>query len=669
MDAVKWRFRAMSRAEENHDPMERELFEGEPINTRLVREAIQNSLDAGASADRKDATAPVRMRFSLSGIHHPLPAERAGRYFDGLADHLSYINDLDESINDRLFAGDIADGGVPFLVIEDAGTTGLAGDWAQYDDSSDNPAAGNHFYWFFRNIGRSGKGDADNGSWGLGKWVFPDASRISSYIAVTRRSDDGDTLLMGQSVLTKHTIGAQRYAPYGYLAVAGADGQHLPLRWSNAEHQPFIDQCIADFGLQLRSEPGLSIIIPFPRSGGGDSGDDDGISPSDLLAAIARNYFYPVLAGRLVITLDAGDGAPPVVLDAATIDGITANPDANTVGEQSNDSYRKLFAMCRECINLPAPSYHQLPVLPAAHVDDAGRAALLNLRSRYENGELLAFHIGADVQRKQGERVDTAYRLYLQRDDTLAEGQDYYVRGTLSIPEIDAIRPRPALALLVVDETEPLAAMLRDSEPASHTTWRPQTRRVTDRWVAPQRRITAVRNAPATLLNILEAPPEGLQKDAFADIFFWDGGNPPESRTGRQIGEGQPIYESRRRRGPKRPPDFEIIQSAGGFRVCLADGIADPPDCAYLRVAYVIAKGNPFSRYRPDDFRLHGRGGTLALQMGGCRFRPGKDGNEVFLDIDDPDDFEFAVSGFDPARDISVFIDRVVPDAGVEAGE
>lgn len=83
MDAVKWRFRAMSRAEENHDPMERELFEGEPINTRLVREAIQNSLDAGASADRKDANAPVRMRFSLAGIHNPLPAERAGRYFDG----------------------------------------------------------------------------------------------------------------------------------------------------------------------------------------------------------------------------------------------------------------------------------------------------------------------------------------------------------------------------------------------------------------------------------------------------------------------------------------------------------------------------------------------------------------------------------------------------------
>ena len=666
MDTVKWRFRKMSRAEENHDPMERELFEGEPINTRLVREAIQNSLDAGANAGRKDTNAPVRMRFSLAGIHNPLSAEQAAGYFDGLADHLNYTSDLDESINERLLAGEISDGGVPFLVIEDAGTTGLIGNWEQYDDSVANPAESNHFYWFFRNIGRSGKRDADNGSWGLGKWVFPDASRISSYIAVTRRSDDGDTLLMGQSVLTKHTIGPQRYAPYGYLAVAGVDGQSLPLRRSAPEHQPFIDRCIADFGLQLHNEPGLSVIIPFPRIGGGD---DDGIGPAELIDAIARNYFYPVIAGRLVITLDAGDGSPPVVLDADTIDDITANMDENAAGEQSPDSYRKLFAMCRECITLPETGYHRLPALPAGNADADAAAAVINLRPRYENGELLAFHIGADVQRKKGERVDTAYRLYLQRDDALAEGQDYYVRGTLSIPGIDSIRRRPARALLVVDENEPLAAMLRDSEPASHTTWRPQTRRVTDRWVAPSRRITAVRNAPATLLNILEASPEGLQKDAFADIFFWDGGSSPESRAGRQIGERTTTYTPKPPKVPRRPQEFEVTQSDGGFRVRLtAAGIADPPACAGLRVAYAVSKGNPFSRYRPEDFRLHGRGGALSFQMGGCRLRPGQDGNAVFLDIDDPGDFEFAVSGFDPTRDVRVSIDRVKAEADAEAG-
>ena len=656
MDTVKWRFRKMSRAEENHDPMERELFEGEPINTRLVREAIQNSLDAG----RNDANAPVRMRFSLAGIHNPLPAERATRYFGGLADHLDQIHDLDDSIIARLLAGDISDGGVPFLVIEDAGTTGLAGDWEQHDDSPDNPAAGNHFYWFFRNIGRSGKGDADNGSWGLGKWVFPDASRISSYIAVTRRKDDGDTLLMGQSVLTKHTIGRQRYAPYGYLAVAGADGQPLPLRRSDPEHRPFIEQCIADFGLQFRDEPGLSVIIPFPRIGGGD---DDGIGQSDLLAAIASNYFYPLLAGQLQITLDAGDGSIPVDLDTDTIDRIAADLDRNAAGEQSSDSHRKLFAMCRECITLPDQHYHHLPSLPSGNADDVGRATLISLRPRYESGELLAFRIGADVQRKREERVDTSYCLYLQRDDALDEGQYYYVRGTLSIPNADRIRRHQARAraLLVVAQNEPLAAMLRDSEPAAHTLWRLQTRRVTDRWVAPRRRISVVRNAPATLLNILETPPEGLQKDAFADIFYWDGGNPTETHHDRPTGPingGPPPPPP----PPPRPRDFAISQSGSGFRVTVAAGVQRPPGAAVLRAAYETARGNAFKIWQPYDFTLHGDG-SLTVRADGCQVENGNAGNELLLLDIVPEQFAVSVQGFDPERDVVVRVERRTNDA------
>ena len=91
---------------------------------------------------------------------------------------------------------------------------------------------------------------------------------------------------------------------------------------------------------------------------------------------------------------------------------------------------------------------------------------LVALRPKYESGELLAFRIVTDVQRKNSARENTAYTVYLQRDPELTEGHDYYVRGTLSIPNMDFIRRHSARALLVVSETEPLAAMLRDSETA-----------------------------------------------------------------------------------------------------------------------------------------------------------------------------------------------------------
>ncbi len=46
------------------------------------------------------------------------------------------------------------------------------------------------------------------------------------------------------------------------------------------------------------------------------------------------------------------------------------------------------------------------------------------------------------------------------------------------------IQSYPVLALVLVNENEPLAAMLRDSEAPSHTSWRLNTDRVRKRWRA-----------------------------------------------------------------------------------------------------------------------------------------------------------------------------------------
>ena len=362
MDAVKWRFRKMSPSEINQGTVVGEFFGDEPINTRLVRESIQNSLDAGidrAMGNPAGTSGPVRVRFDLTGITNPLSAERAARYLDGLAPHLAAAK-----------VGAVADalhGELPYIVVEDAGTTGLCGDWREYDTTDSR----NYFYWFFRNIGLSGKRESDSGSWGLGKWVFPDASLAKGYIAVTHRYDDGETLLMGQTVLNKHTVNDQRYDPVGYFATPGEQGLAWPLRMSESEHQDLVSDCIADFGLQWRSEPGLSIIIPFPNAGRRNDADDDdddstGIDRAWLLDAVIRNYFYPIIAGNLEVVIVVGNGADATVVNRDTIDRVVAELDLPDSGEWSLPSYRRLFAMCRssleqddtECQLLNAPLSH-----------------------------------------------------------------------------------------------------------------------------------------------------------------------------------------------------------------------------------------------------------------------------------------------------------------------
>ena len=663
MADARWHFREMARGELNQDPMERELFADEPINERLVREAIQNSLDASLTRVGASTGGPVRVRFSLQGIRNPLAPTAAAPYLHGLTDHLvaglDPTDDLRRRIADRGLAGEQ----MQYLVIEDAGTVGLGGDWRQYDDSGEESAQDNHFYWFFRNVGRSGKSDADSGSWGLGKWVFPDASLASAFIAVTRRHSDGETLLMGQSVLKKHNVGGRRYAPHGYFGAVDDHELALPFCMSEPAHQPLVQQCIDDFGLRFRDEPGLSVIIPFPRVEG-----DLPLDGPRMSAAIVHNYFYPILAGRLEVTVDEGGDSAPTRITTDTIDDVLGHLELEDTGERSEGSYRRLFEMCREAATWPDDSYIDLPSPPPRNVSNyKHHAKVAALRSQYDQRDLLAFRVTSRVQKKDGAKQPTVFRLFIEHDDSLTQGHDFYVRGDLSVSAMDEIKRYRARTLLIVDEEEPLAAMLRDSEPPSHTLWRPQSDRVTKRWVSPKRRIDAVRYAPRALLSIWESAPVEVQRDALADIF------PSGGRGGRRRQDRQ--GETSRRAGGDPSPDplsshrdFAISKNGLGFRVRIAAGVESPPNRALLRVAYDTPGGDPTKSYSPHDFRLHGPG-ALDVQAESCQVNEGASGNEVLLDINDPHRFFVTVQGFDQVRDVHVRVERLADSQQAEGSD
>ncbi|MDE2940646.1 MAG: hypothetical protein OXR67_17265 [Chloroflexota bacterium] len=649
--------------------MEREFFQDDTINVRLVREVIQNALDAALDKYEgrlRGSYGPVRVRFSLAGITNPLPAERAQEYIVGLKPHLEAVNDLDNDIALRLKEDSLLASGMPFLVIEDDRTKGLNGDWEQFDDTQEQPAIGNDFYWFFRNVGRSGKGESDNGSWGLGKWVFPDASKISSYIAVTRRSGDGETLLMGQAVLNKHTVVDQRYPPYGYFAEHDTEDFPRPLTTANTEHRPFIRRCIDDFDLRHRSSSGLSVVIPFPRVGGGES--EVVLDKNRLLAAVVHNYFFPIVAGHLEVSVE-GDGSP-VYLSSSNTDYVLDDLPLADTGESSASGYRKLFKMCRDITGLRPDEVVEIGSPGPIQEGSKSHEDLVALRPRYDSEELLAFRISTDVQRRNGFRESSYYSLYLQKDTSLEEGHDYYVRGTLSIPNRDSIRGYSARALLVVNENERLAAMLRDSERPSHNAWYPQDDRVTKRWVATRNRITNVINAPSRLLRILEAAPEGLQRDALTDIFSWDGnwGKPTVPVSVPNVIQEPSSIPIVTPTPPKdlpesRATDFTTTRVGTGFRVRGARSEdSREPFRARLLVAYVVPRGNSFKHYRELDFSLHGPN-SLEVTANGGSISPGSSGNELFLDVEDPANFSLTVQGFDGFRDVRVDVKRLAAES------
>ncbi|MEO6260153.1 MAG: hypothetical protein ABIP63_07360, partial [Thermoanaerobaculia bacterium] len=237
MPLPSWHFREMSRGEINVDPVHDEFFKAQDLADALLREAIQNSLDA------RRGRATVRVRFRLATGAFAMPFEAAGAYLGGLEPHVS----LPETST------------VPFLLVEDSGTRGLVGDPGEDPELDDHGGERNDFYYFWRNVGRSGKGERDRGRWGLGKAVFSVSSRIHTMFGLTRRADDDRLLLLGQSVVKTHVLHGKRFAPYGFLAKTGRDDFPHAL-----EDPDLLARFIADFGL-TRDEPGLSIVIPFHR--------------------------------------------------------------------------------------------------------------------------------------------------------------------------------------------------------------------------------------------------------------------------------------------------------------------------------------------------------------------------------------------------------------------
>ena len=644
---MRWTFREMGRGEVNRETMEWEFFEDESRVTRLVRESIQNSLDAqgvGASGARET----TRVRFSLVGIDRPLSRHRAEPYLEGLAPHLAAVPDLEVPDLDSLAAD-----GMPYIVVEDAGTVGLEGDHLQYDDSQ--ASKGNHFYWFFRNVGRSGKGDNSNGSWGLGKWVFPDSSKIGSFLALTRRRSDDRVMLMGQSVLKIHSVNGARHDPYGYYA--DLDEHKMAVPSVSDEGSGIINRFIRDFLIDWRDDSsGLSIVVPFPRID-----EDERIDLNVILGAVLENYFYAIISRRLEVTIE--DSRDRVMVTSDTIDElldratlVNANDPDN---ERSPESYRALFGMARECLAMRPGDRVRISMrdLQRIESDDPWAA---DVRRRFHAGEIVAVRAETRVTRRGKSPAPTYLDIYIQKDESLSQGHDYYVRGTLSISEMNLTGNSPARVLAVVDENEPLAALLRDSEPPAHTAWRPNAERARTRWASAPTRITEVRRAASRILAMTNRRDDVIQRDVFTDLFPQPIPRPgpvPEPAPPPPSPPPAPVPPP-----PPNPQPFRLAEIPAGFEIRgIARGDAPPPNAMLVKVAYDVPRGDAFVGYNPQDFRLHGDA-TVSIQTTGCRIISGVDdpANELKIEVEDPSAFSLRVEGFDQNRDLYI---RAVPDS------
>ena len=269
----KWYFGVEAGRDDGPNDAMAQNFRDEAPWASLIRESIQNSLDAVC-----DGSQPVRVEFlfkELSRASFPNFYEleyhirgclnyypnnqNAQRKFEPM---LRFFNDGREDEEKKL----------GYIKVSDFNTKGMN----YVKDATDSP-----FYAFVQAAGVTVKSDsASGGSYGFGKAAYFNISPIST-ILVSTRTVDNNQFFEGVSALCTHKCDNVKYTSVGF--------------YSNNEREPISknDKIPVPF---RRTEPGTDVLI----MGIDQAGETDF---TEMIEAVIRNFWLAIQSNKLEVKI------------------------------------------------------------------------------------------------------------------------------------------------------------------------------------------------------------------------------------------------------------------------------------------------------------------------------------------------------------------------------
>lgn len=646
---IEWRFKPNSRDDMDVDPIQGEFFttrDIDNISTAVVREGIQNALD---ERNRGEQTELVRVRIFLSGNKYALQPQSYLPLIETLQPHLKAKASGLQSLPDLATP-------MKFLVFEDFNTKGLEGNPKEPYVENINDGQPHNFYYFWRNVGRSGKMGDKLGRWGLGKTVFPASSRINTFWGITVRKSDRRKMLMGQSILRIHNREDANKEEFGYKPYGMFGKYHSTDCFAEpVETETELNNFENLFKLERKEQPGFSIVVPFVT---------EEITINHLAYAVIEQYFYPVLEGRLEVEIVEEDNSILLKRDSIqeAVDKIDfqllANGDDKKL--RSRESLVKLFDFAQWTFRLKEEDFFILKELDlklkprwnkSMFADEEGLALL---RDRFERNERVAFKVPLKYHPVNGEAKTCWYQAFLEKDTTLSKPENLFVRDGITISGITSLEKGLVRGVVIIHDTD-LARMLGDSENPAHTEWQPDSRNFKGKYADGKEALVFVKSTLKKIYDQLQRPIEGIQKDLLIDYFSIpvETQKPEEKKpkdlTGRdEKGEDDTDEpEIPGLKGKKRPVLVEKILS--GLKIAKNPGAEELPESIRLKLGYDVPRGNPIKSYQELDFDV--AKSPIMIESSGV-YITRKEKNEIEFEIEDKEQFEIRLTGFDEKRDL-----------------
>ncbi|MDP3152303.1 MAG: hypothetical protein Q8N23_06505 [Archangium sp.] len=627
-----WRFRVMQKSEQNRAPVEGQFFED--VDS-LVREAVQNSLDAALKPG--DPTSPVRFRMAVSSQKDVLSPGASKRWLDGLQNHVAAAIEEPPDFGQPL----------AFVTLEDFGTRGLAGrpEIAREVDIGQGQRA--DFFYFWRNVGITGKTGAERGSWGLGKAVFAASSLAHTMFGWTVRSEKPESLLMGQSALRLHSLqeksGPVQYDSYGFF---GEFKDSDPAFCTPITDPKVIEQFALDFKLRRdpkKALPGTSLVVPFPRE---DFLEEEGVRR--LVQSTIDHFFFPILAGHLVV--EVSSAGKTIEIAALTIE--QRLKEMPWIGKEARrDRLLDLLALARWALGnrAKATQLSTNDALGAEWEDIQQPAEWPEVRSKFVSQQPVAISVPVLVRMKGTQRHETRFEVFMKQTQSAQPNLVHFIRQGLTITEVQGPAGTGLLAIVVVDDQH-LSRLLRDSENPAHTRWNVRSEKLKSHFIGGPSRIDFVSAAPRQLSRRLIDSKSETDTEMLADLFPEPAADAPTVTVSKTRKKGQTSPPMLLPPKPE-PRPLSLIRINGGFQITRNGDVALDADDDVLLVeaAYDCLSGNPFKQWEEFDFDVSSSEFTVEIAGGEVRLRSD---NQIRCVVGN--DFHLKVTGFEVKRDLVV---------------
>jgi hypothetical protein len=598
---TSWVFEDVPAKFVQQNPTQRDQFNNDEVGLAeaLVREVIQNSTDAS------DGSGPVKVCFSIRNLDSAGSASLR-QYFASLRPHLQECGVSDailEAPKSRV------------LVIEDFATRGLTGDPAATDSQN--------FHNFWRVHGGSEKRGTSGGRWGLGKLVFSSSSEVRAFFGLTVRFGETVPLLMGQAVLKNHKIGSKRHPAHGFwFSDRGPEDIQLPVTDAAT-----VKEFKSLLGVARDKQPGLSVIIPYLKAN---------IDERSIIDAVLRNYYFPILAGKLSIEVGATNISQQTfhAVAAAQPPGVGAPialPFVEAVSKQ----------LAANPQHVATSALNGKGVVEKIFPDGESET----MKASFRSGKLLHVRVPVALKRISGEDIASHIDLYLQSLPQDAKPFCLYARGAITVPgETRYFSGVQAYGAMVAADNG-VTEFLGDAENPAHTNWIGTAEKLAERWKAPADTIKRIRYALSELYAIVGEKVEHEDQNALLDLFSIV-----------DAARGSPGLKKRSKKPEvKIVPREKVISIKprnGGFEIVAGPGAAKwkYPKNIRVRIAYDTMVGNPFTTHSKYDFDLtkneikfEAVNGTITAD----------NPHTILVSVTGPD-FSVSGSGFDTNRDIVV---------------